>query len=47
MGREFFVHATAEIPSEPRIGAGTRIWHQAQVMAGASIGADCTLGKGS
>ena len=46
MERDFFVHATAEVPSEPCIGAGTRIWHQAQVMTGASIGADCTLGKG-
>jgi acetyltransferase-like isoleucine patch superfamily enzyme/acyl carrier protein len=29
------------------VGAGCRLWHQAQVAAGVSIGADCTLGKGA
>ncbi|WP_025619902.1 phosphopantetheine-binding protein [Salinispora cortesiana] len=28
------------------VGAGSRLWHAAQVAAGACIGADCTLGKG-
>lgn len=27
-------------------GAGTRLWHQAQIATGAVLGADCTLGKG-
>jgi acetyltransferase-like isoleucine patch superfamily enzyme len=46
MERQFFVHPTAEVPADPDIGPGTRIWHQAQVLAGATIGSDCTLGKG-
>jgi UDP-2-acetamido-3-amino-2,3-dideoxy-glucuronate N-acetyltransferase len=46
MDDRFFVHPTAEIPERPAIGAGTRIWHQAQVLDGAVIGENCTLGKG-
>ena len=26
---------------------GTRLWHQAQVAADATVGAGCTLGKGA
>jgi UDP-2-acetamido-3-amino-2,3-dideoxy-glucuronate N-acetyltransferase len=40
------IHPTAEVDDTASIGAGTRIWHQAQVMAGVSIGRDCVLGKG-
>jgi acetyltransferase-like isoleucine patch superfamily enzyme len=29
------------------VGDGTRLWHQAQIAAGARVGADCTLGKGA
>lgn len=29
-----------------QVGTGTRIWHQAQVAAGAQVGDDCVLGKG-
>jgi UDP-2-acetamido-3-amino-2,3-dideoxy-glucuronate N-acetyltransferase len=47
MEASYFVHPTAEVPEQPRIGAGTRIWHQAQVLDGAVIGEDCTLGKGA
>jgi UDP-3-O-[3-hydroxymyristoyl] glucosamine N-acyltransferase len=35
------VHPTAEV------GAGTRIWHHAQVREGARIGRECILGKGA
>lgn len=41
-----FIHETAEVSPEAAIGAGTRIWHQAQVMKGASIGENCNIGKG-
>ncbi len=40
------IHATAEVSNEAEIGAGTRIWHQAQVREGAVIGAECILGTG-
>jgi acetyltransferase-like isoleucine patch superfamily enzyme/acyl carrier protein len=29
------------------VGPGTRLWHQAQIVAGATVGRDCTLGKGA
>jgi len=35
------------VSSDARIGAGTKIWHQAQVREGAVVGANCILGKGS
>ena len=41
-----FVHPTAEVSEEATIGAGTRIWHQGQIMKGACIGRDCNFGKG-
>ena len=41
------IHPTADVSPEARIGAGTRIWHQAQVREGAVIGAQCNIGKGA
>lgn len=40
------VHPTADVSAEAKIGAGTRVWHQAQVREGAVIGKQCILGKG-
>ena len=45
MRDEPFIHPTAEVSPQARIGAGTRIWHHAQVREGASIGRECILGK--
>lgn len=42
----FYVHPSAEVSAEAVIGAGTRIWHQAQVRQGARIGSECIIGKG-
>jgi UDP-2-acetamido-3-amino-2,3-dideoxy-glucuronate N-acetyltransferase len=44
---EVFIHASAEVADASRIGKGTRVWHQAQVMPDVSIGEQCTLGKGA
>jgi UDP-2-acetamido-3-amino-2,3-dideoxy-glucuronate N-acetyltransferase len=41
-----FVHDTASVENGVTIGAGTRIWHQAQVRTRATIGARCIIGKG-
>jgi acetyltransferase-like isoleucine patch superfamily enzyme len=43
---EFYVHPTAEVEPGATVGAGTRIWRQAQVRTGAVIGASCNIGKG-
>ena len=42
-----YIHPTAEVSDQAKIGDGTRIWHQAQVREGAVIGQKCILGKGS
>jgi acetyltransferase-like isoleucine patch superfamily enzyme len=46
MANSIFIHPTAEVSPEARIGPGTRIWHHAQVREGAVIGAECILAKG-
>ena len=41
-----YVHVTALVEDGAQIGAGSRVWHQAQVRTRAKIGARCILGKG-
>ncbi len=43
--KSFFVHATADVSPRAKIGAGTKIWHQAQVREDAVIGSKCIIGK--
>ncbi|MBI3967123.1 MAG: N-acetyltransferase [Chloroflexi bacterium] len=40
------VHATADVSPRAEVGAGCRIWHEAQVREGAILGENCILGKG-
>ena len=42
-----FIHPTAEVSDGATLGAGTRVWHQAQVREEAVIGAECIIGKGA
>lgn len=42
-----YIHATALVEDGATIGAGTRVWHQAQVRTRARIGARCIVGKGA
>ncbi len=44
---DVYIHPTADVSESATIGAGTRIWHQAQVREGAVIGKLCILGKGA
>jgi acetyltransferase-like isoleucine patch superfamily enzyme len=46
MMSEVFIHPTADVSPEACIGAGTRIWHQAQVREGVHLGCSCIVGKG-
>lgn len=39
------VHATADLEDDVTVGAGTSIWHRAQVRTGARIGRDCVIGR--
>ncbi len=45
MGRNPFVHPTAIVEPDVKIGAGTKVWHHAHVREGARIGRNCVLGK--
>jgi UDP-2-acetamido-3-amino-2,3-dideoxy-glucuronate N-acetyltransferase len=40
------IHSTADVSPQATIGAGTRIWHHAQVRENAWIGTHCIIGKG-
>jgi UDP-2-acetamido-3-amino-2,3-dideoxy-glucuronate N-acetyltransferase len=42
----FHIHPSADVSPQAIIGAGTRVWHQAQVREGAQIGENCIIGKG-
>jgi UDP-2-acetamido-3-amino-2,3-dideoxy-glucuronate N-acetyltransferase len=39
------VHETADLEPDVSVGAGTSIWHRAQVRTGARIGAGCVIGR--
>lgn len=43
---EAFVHPTVEIGTGSSVGAGSRVWHHAQLADGVHVGSSCTLGKG-
>jgi UDP-2-acetamido-3-amino-2,3-dideoxy-glucuronate N-acetyltransferase len=38
------IHKTADVAPEAKIGAGTRVWHNAQISAQSVIGKDCSIG---
>lgn len=40
-----YIHPTADVATEARIGEGTRIWNQTQIREGAQIGSECIIGK--
>ena len=46
-GSNAYVHPTADVSTQAKIGDGTKIWHQAQVREGAVIGKGCVVGKGA
>ena len=43
---DIFIHPTADVSIQAKIGEGTRIWHHCQVRENAIIGRGCILGKG-
>lgn len=42
-----FVHPTAQVSPQARLGAGTRVWNWAQVREDAVLGEQCIVGKGA
>jgi len=43
---EYYVHPTAIVEGDVKIGKNTRIWHFVHVRRGARIGENCNIGKG-
>ncbi len=46
-GTAAIVHPSADLDDDVELGDGTRVWHLAQVRAGARLGADCNIGRGA
>ncbi len=42
---EVFVHESAYVDDDVRIGSGTKVWHFSHVLSGTTIGSDCALGQ--
>jgi len=40
-----FIHESAHISPEAKIGEGTKIWHFCHIMPGAKIGKKCSIGQ--
>jgi len=47
MTSDVYIHPTAEVSTQAQLGAGTRIWHHAQVREGVRMGSQCIVGKGT
>jgi UDP-2-acetamido-3-amino-2,3-dideoxy-glucuronate N-acetyltransferase len=45
MSPDYFVHSTAVIDPDVRIGRGTRVWHFSHVLRGSEIGQRCVIGQ--
>jgi len=40
------IHETAEVSDQAQVGAGTKVWHHAQIRENVWVGANCIIGKG-
>jgi len=47
MGDSTRIDASADVADSARLGAGTRVWHLAQIREDAVLGADCNIGRGA
>ena len=44
-GADPAIHETAQVDEPCVIGSGTRVWHFSHILAGSSIGRNCTIGQ--
>ncbi|WP_166866259.1 acyltransferase [Salinibacterium sp. ZJ70] len=47
MASSTFVHETADVSPDATLGAGSKIWHYAQVREGARLGSNVIVGRGA
>lgn len=45
MSEDFFVHPTAVVDENCKIGAGCKIWHFSHLMSGCELGEGCNIGQ--
>lgn len=45
MERNFFVHPTAIVDDNCKIGGGSKIWHFSHIMNGCTLGENCNIGQ--
>ena len=45
--KKVFIHPTAEVSKNAKIGGGTKVWAFAQIREGVTIGRDCVIGNGA
>lgn len=45
MQTDFFVHPTAVVDENCRIGNGCKIWHFSHIMSGSELGEGCNIGQ--
>ncbi|MEF9987019.1 MAG: DapH/DapD/GlmU-related protein [Bacteroidales bacterium] len=45
MINNFFVHPTAVVDDNCKIGEGTKIWHFSHIMSGCTLGNGCNIGQ--
>lgn len=43
--RNYFVHESAYVDEDVKIGEGTKIWHFCHIQTGAQIGKNCSFGQ--
>ena len=44
---KIYIHPTAEVSSNTKIGNDTKLWHNVQTLGEVEIGNNCSLGKGT
>ena len=42
---KYFIHSTAVVDKDCKIGPGTKIWHFSHIMSGAELGENCNIGQ--
>ncbi|WP_232699710.1 acyltransferase [Brevibacillus daliensis] len=45
MREQVFIHITADVSDKAQLGAGTKVWNQAQIRENAQIGENCIISK--
>jgi UDP-2-acetamido-3-amino-2,3-dideoxy-glucuronate N-acetyltransferase len=45
MSKDFFVHETAIVEDNVKIGTGTKVWHFSHILSNVEVGRSCSIGQ--